>query len=264
METANDCRSPVDTNVDTNKDPIRLVIADDHPVIRDGLKRLLRLESDFEIVGEACDGLEVLEKVYELDPDILLLDLRMPKLHGLSAMRALRQSGARTRIIVLTASDDKKEFVQAMKLGCSGVVRKQSSPDLIAKSIRQVHSGEIWLDADTTAAVLRQFSKPPAENETRPGRRDRERGALSVREREIAALVAEGLKNREIAERMFISEQTVKNHLHSIFEKLSVVDRLELTLHLVHQGLHSGGREGETESEPPVVVSSPLQIQGSV
>src|SRR5712691_198621 len=139
------------------KGNVRIVIADDHPIVRDGLKKLLLLEDDFEVIGEAGDGREVIDKVQELDPDVLLLDLRMPNLDGLSALQALQQTSKRTRIIVLTASEDKNEFVQAMKLGCSGIVLKQTAPDLIVKSIRKVHAGEIWLDSHTTAAVMRQF-----------------------------------------------------------------------------------------------------------
>jgi len=133
---------------------------------------------------------------------------------------------------VLTASEDKNEWVQAMKLGCSGIVVKQTPPELIVKSIRKVHDGEIWLDSHTTAAVMRQFASPS------DGGRGRGRSPLSNREREIVALVAQGYRNREMAEKMFISEQTVKNHLHNIFDKLGVSDRLELALYAIHKGLH--------------------------
>lgn len=219
------------------KKMVRIVLADDHPIVRDGLKKLLQLEEDFVVVGEAGDGREVLEKVQELDPDVLLLDLRMPNLDGLSALQALQQTNKRTRVIVLTASEDKNEFVQAMKLGCSGIVLKQTAPDLIVKSIRKVHSGEIWLDSLTTAAVMRQFSTG-LERDGASGGKGRERSPLSAREREIVALVAQGYKNKEMAEKMFISEQTVKNHLHNIFDKLGVSDRLELALYAIHKGLH--------------------------
>ncbi len=221
------------------KKMIRVVIADDHPIVRDGLRKLLALEDDVEVVGEAGDGREVLERVQELDPDVLLLDLRMPNLDGLSALQALQQSNANTKVIVLTASEDKNEFVQAMKLGCSGIVLKQTAPDLIVKSIRKVNSGEIWLDSHTTAAVMRQFSSPMDLPTTGQGK-TRERSPLSQREREIVALVAQGYKNKEMAEKMFISEQTVKNHLHNIFDKLGVSDRLELALYAIHKGLHLG------------------------
>src|ERR1700692_3987492 len=219
------------------KATVRIVIADDHPIVRDGLKKLLQLEEDFEVVGEAGDGREVIEKVQELDPDVLLLDLRMPNLDGLSALQALQQTNKRTRVIVLTASEDKNEFVQAMKLGCSGIVLKQTAPDLIVKSIRKVHSGEIWLDSHTTAAVMGAFAAP---GDSSPGHssKTREPSPLSQREREIVQLVAQGFKNKEMAEKMFISEQTVKNHLHNIFDKLGVFDRLELALYAIHRKLH--------------------------
>jgi DNA-binding NarL/FixJ family response regulator len=231
---------------ETKKSTIRLLIADDHPIVRDGLKKLLQLEDDFEVVGEAVDGRDVLDKVRELDPDVVLLDLRMPNLDGLGALQALQQINKRTRVIILTASEDKNEFVQAMKLGCSGIVLKQTAPDLIVKSIRKVHSGEIWLDSHTTAAVIRTFvaadeataAAPP--QQLSPAPRDRERSPLSQREREIVALVAQGFKNKEMAEKMFISEQTVKNHLHNIFDKLGVSDRLELALYAIHNNLHTG------------------------
>jgi DNA-binding NarL/FixJ family response regulator len=226
-------------NGEKKKATIRIVLADDHPIVRDGLKKLLQLEDDFEVVGEASDGREVIEKVQELDPDVLLLDLRMPNLDGLSALQAVQQTNKRTRVIVLTASEDKNEFVQAMKLGCSGIVLKQTAPDLIVKSIRKVYGGEIWLDSHTTAAVMRQFST--GLESSGGGAKGRERSPLSTREREIVALVAQGYKNKEMAEKMFISEQTVKNHLHNIFDKLGVSDRLELALYAIHKGLHLPG-----------------------
>ena len=228
----------------SKKPNIRIVIADDHPIVRDGIRRLLTLESDFEVVGEAGDGREVIEVVTHLDPDVLLLDLRMPNLDGLSALQTLQQTNRRTKIIVLTASEDKNEFVQAMKLGCSGIVLKQTAPDLIVKSIRKVYAGEIWLDSHTTAAVMRQFAAPGSEgssSSTSGTGKPRERSPLSTREREIVALVAQGYKNKEMAEKMFISEQTVKNHLHNIFDKLGVSDRLELALYAIHKGLHLNG-----------------------
>ena len=218
---------------------IRILIADDHPIVRDGLRKLLKLEDDFDVVGEAADGREVLDRVQELDPDVLLLDLRMPNLDGLSALQVLQQSNKRTKVIVLTASEDKNEFVQAMKLGCSGIVLKQTAPELIVKSIRKVNSGEIWLDSHTTAAVMRQFASP-GDSAPGPAGKPRERSPLSQREREIVQLVAQGFKNKEMAEKMFISEQTVKNHLHNIFDKLGVSDRLELALYAIHNNLHTG------------------------
>src|SRR5664280_2231056 len=225
------------------KSKIRIVVADDHPIFRDGLCRLLALEEDFEVVAQAQDGRQVLDVLQQHEPDILLLDLKMPGLDGLATLQRLQIAKNKTRVIVLTASDDKNEFVQAMKLGTSGIVLKQTATELLIKSIRKVHAGEIWLDSHTTAAVIRQFvandeiSAPPAPLSPL---RDRERSPLSQREREIVALVAQGFKNKEMAEKMFISEQTVKNHLHNIFDKLGVSDRLELALYAIHNNLHTG------------------------
>jgi two-component system, NarL family, nitrate/nitrite response regulator NarL len=227
--------SPAAPTPEQSNRPIRVVLADDHPIVRDGLRKLLSLEDDIQVVGEASDGREVLQMVQDTEPDVVILDLRMPNLDGLSALQALQQSNKKAKVIVLTASEDKNEFVQAMKLGCSGIVLKQTAPELIVKSIRKVHAGEIWLDSHTTAAVMRQFAAP---GEMIGGGKTRERSPLSQREREIVGLVAQGYKNKEMAEKMFISEQTVKNHLHNIFDKLGVSDRLELALYAIHKGLH--------------------------
>jgi len=228
------------------KSKIRIVVADDHPIFRDGLCRLLALEEDFEVVAQAQDGRQVLDVLQQHEPDILLLDLKMPGLDGLATLQRLQIAKNKTRVIVLTASDDKNEFVQAMKLGTSGIVLKQTATELLIKSIRKVHAGEIWLDSHTTAAVIRQFvandEAPPVMHSmpVAPATRERERSPLSQREREIVALVAQGFKNKEMAEKMFISEQTVKNHLHNIFDKLGVSDRLELALYAIHNNLHTG------------------------
>ncbi len=224
---------------------IRIVVADDHPIFRDGLCRLLALEPDFEVVAQAHDGRQVLDVLQQYEPDILLLDLKMPGLDGLATLQRLQTSKHKTRVIVLTASEDKNEFVQAMKLGTSGIVLKQSATDLLIKSIRKVNAGEIWLDSHTTAAVMRQFATsaddaPAGSGAPVASSRERERSLLSAREREIVALVAQGFKNKEMAEKMFISEQTVKNHLHNIFDKLGVSDRLELALYAIHNNLHMG------------------------
>jgi DNA-binding NarL/FixJ family response regulator len=228
----------VDATPETDPAPIRVLVADDHPIVREGLRKLLSLEGDIDVVGEVGDGDSVLTMIEQVEPDIVLLDLRMPGMDGLSVLQRLQRQSKRTKIIVLTASEDKNEFVQAMKLGCAGIVLKQTAAELIAKSIRKVHAGEIWLDSHTTAAVMRQFAAP-GEVPAQAGGRTRDRSPLSQREREIVALVAQGYKNKEMAEKMFISEQTVKNHLHNIFDKLGVSDRLELALYAIHKGLHT-------------------------
>ena len=157
-----------DNGTEFQPQSIRVVLADDHPIVRDGLRKLLILEDDIEVVGEASDGREVVQVVQETrsrhrnsgPPDAE---------HGWLSQHCRRcsSSNVKRRVIVLTASEDKNEFVQAMKLGCSGIVLKQTAPELIVKSIRKVHSGEIWLDSHTTAAVMRQFAVARSDD---PGR----------------------------------------------------------------------------------------------
>jgi DNA-binding NarL/FixJ family response regulator len=210
---------------------IRIVIADDHPVFRDGLARLLDLEEGLEVVAKLSEGAQVPDTLAALRPDILLLDLMMPQMDGLTVLRTLRERGFLTRVIVLTASENRDQLANAMQLGASGIVLKQDMTDLLIKSIRRVHAGEIWLHSSTTAAVMQRAEVPP-ENEWNTRRR---MGALLTRkEREVVLLVAQGLRNKEIATRLFISEQTVKNHLRSVFEKLQVGDRLEVALYAIH------------------------------
>ena len=163
---------------------IKVIIADDHPIVRDGLRKLLSLEDDIEVVGEAADGRELIEMVDVLMPDVILLDLRMPNLDGLGALQTMQHTKCKAKVIILTASEDKNEFVQAMKLGCSGIVLKQTSADLIVKSIRKVNSGEIWLDSHTTAAVMRQFAAP-GKGGMSSSLKARERSPLSTRERRL-------------------------------------------------------------------------------
>ena len=223
------------------KAKIRIAIADDHPIFRDGLHRLLSLERDFDVVAQVENGLQVSDVLQQCDPDILLLDLNMPGLSGLAALERLRAGSCRTRVILLTASDNQHEFVQALKLGSCGIVQKQTATELLIDSIRRVHAGEIWLDSLTAGAVIRRFvanEEAPAPQKPSPAvSRERDHYPLSQREGEIVTLVAQGFKNKEMAEKMLISEQTVKNHLHNIFDKLGVSDRLELALHFVSRGL---------------------------
>src|SRR5438034_4611839 len=191
------------SSLTATKPKIRIVVADDHPIFRDGLCRLLALEEDFLVVAQAQDGRLVLDVLQQFEPDILLLDLKMPGLDGLATLQRLQAAKNKTRVIVLTASDDKNEFVQAMKLGTSGIVLKQTATELLIKSIRKVHAGEIWLDSHTTAAVIRQFvandvETPLPSTLTTSPPRERERSPLSQREREIVALVAQGFKNKEM------------------------------------------------------------------
>lgn len=202
-------------------------MADDHVIFRHGVRKLLESEDDIKIVGEASNGSECVNMLTKLKPDILLLDLRMPDKDGLAVLEEANLDSLTTRIIVLTAAEDERDAVRAMRLGARGIVLKQSASDLLVKSIHRVHGGEIWLDNRITAEVMKAFAK------TSNGPR-RDKPLLSDREKEIVQLVAQGYRNKEIGGKLFISEQTVKNHLHNIFDKLGVSDRLELALYAIH------------------------------
>jgi len=242
--------SAASTNVEVKSEPvpepprkIRVLLSDDHPIVRDGLRRLIDLEPDMEVVGEAGDGETTVQLIERTSPDIVLLDLRMPGVDGFGALQRLQRLPNKPKILVVTASEEKSEHLQAMKMGCSGIVLKHTNSELILKSIRKVYEGEIWLDSHTTAAVMKEFASG-GEPGSQGTVRGRDRSPLSQREREIVALVAQGYKNKEMAEKMFISEQTVKNHLHNIFDKLGVSDRLELALYAIHKGLHTEDSRG--------------------
>jgi two-component system, NarL family, nitrate/nitrite response regulator NarL len=210
------------------KQTIRVLMADDHVIFRDGLRKLLESEDDIKIVGEASNGNECVHMLTKLKPDILLLDLRMPGKDGLAVLEETSLDSIATRIIVLTAAEDERDAVRAMRLGARGIVLKQSASDLLVKSIHRVHSGEIWLDNRIILEVMKAFAQS-SDNGPR-----REKPLLSYREKEVVQLVAQGYRNKEVGEKLFISEQTVKNHLHTVFDKLGVSDRLELALYAIH------------------------------
>ena len=210
---------------------IRLLIADDHAIFRDGLRKLLDSEKEITIVGEARNGAECVKKLRELKPDVLLLDLHMPEKDGFAVLQEVNFDTLPTRVIVLTAAEDDRDVVRAMRLGARGVVLKESASDLLIKSIHRVHAGEIWLDGHMTAEVINAFSAS-----SKSGARSK-KPLLSDREMEVVQLVAQGFHNKEIGTKLFISEQTVKNHLHNIFDKVGVSDRLELALYAIHHRL---------------------------
>jgi two-component system nitrate/nitrite response regulator NarL len=217
--------------------PIRIVIADDHPIFRDGLRRLLESEGDMKVIGEACDGHEAVKMATTLKPDILLLDLAMPHHTGLDAIRDMSQGGAgvgSVRIILLTAAVEKKQIVEALQLGARGVVLKDSATQLLLKSIHAVMSGEYWVGRDSVSNLvvyLRNLMQSTNE-ETK-----QKKFGLTPRELEIVSAIVAGYANREIADYFKISEDTVKHHLSNIFDKLGVSTRLELALFAVNQGL---------------------------
>jgi two-component system nitrate/nitrite response regulator NarL len=212
---------------------IRILIADDHPIFRDGLKRLLESEHDLRVVGEACDGIEAVELVRKLAPEILLLDLAMPRLAGLEALRELSTQPYPVRVILLTAAAEKHQIVEALQLGARGVVLKDSATQILLKSIRAVMDGEYWVGRESVSNLV-QYLRNLIDSSPPPARR---RYGLTPREFEIISAVVAGYANKEIAEHFKISEDTVKHHLSNIFDKLGVSTRLELALFAVNQAL---------------------------
>jgi DNA-binding NarL/FixJ family response regulator len=212
--------------------PVRIVIADDHPLFRDGLRTLLQSEARFAVVGEAGDAHTAVEAVRLHKPDVLLLDLAMPGASGLEALRILAADPPETRTIVLTASIGRTETVQAVQLGASGVVLKADASEVLFESIIAVMNGHFWLQAQqlpNQETALRKSLAPLPDPD-----RDFE---LSPREKEIVAALSDGLTNRDIADRFGLSEITVKHHLRSIFDKCGVSNRLELALFALRRGL---------------------------
>ena len=214
--------------------PVRIVIADDHPIFRDGLKRLLESERDFKVIGEACDGVEAVDLVRRFTPEILLLDLAMPRRPGLEALRELSTQEFPVRVILLTAAAEREQIVEALQLGARGVVLKDSATQILLKSIRAVMGGEYWVGRESVSNLM-QYLRSLIDSSATASRR--KRFGLTPRELEVISAVVAGYANKEIAEHFKISEDTVKHHLSNIFDKVGVSTRLELALFAVNQSL---------------------------
>ena len=213
--------------------PIRVLIADDHPVVRVGLRNMLQADPLIEVVGEARDGVEALELARSLRPDILLLDLAMPIVAGMEALREMTSGNLNTRTIVLTGLIDNQQILEALQLGARGVVLKDAAVENLSACIRAVTQGQYWLDGrpvQNLVQVLRdlavQTAPPP-----------RKTFGLTARELEVVTLITEGCTNKDIAKQFGISEETVKRHLTNIFNKLGVGNRLELALYALNHNL---------------------------
>lgn len=210
--------------------PIRIALADDHPIVLQGLRQLFERESDLRVVAACGSGQEVLAAVRGGGVDVVLLDLRMPGLTGLEALRTIHDEQIPCAPVLLTASVDDDQIVEAVRLGARGIVLKESPPAVLVECVRRVHAGHRWLDQATLSrAFERVVSREHASREAA--------ALLTPRETEIVRMVAEGLRNREIAARTAIAEGTVKIHLHNIYEKLGVDGRVALVVYAREKGL---------------------------
>ena len=204
-----------------NSTPIRVVIADDHPIVMQGLEALLGMEPDFQIVARGTDGEQGLRAVRAHRPDILVLDLNMPGKNGLEVLKEIKAAKLPTRVVLLVAQIDDEELLEATRHDVAGVVLKELAPRLLVQCLRKVYAGERWIERTSAARAFEKLLRREA-NLGDLARR------LTPREIEIAKMVARGLRNRAIAEDLSVSEGTVKTHLHSVFEKLGVRSRAEL------------------------------------
>jgi two-component system, NarL family, nitrate/nitrite response regulator NarL len=212
---------------------IRILLADDHPIVRDGVRRLLETEPDFRVVGQAADGREAVRLVSRCAPDILLLDLAMPRLPGLEVLRELSASDSPVRTILLTAAIEKEQIIEALQIGARGVVLKEAATELLFKSIRTVMAGQYWVGRAEVADLVQILRALLASS----GKLQERSFGLTRRELEILSTVVAGYSNKEIARQLSLSEDTVKHHLSHIFDKLGVSNRLELAMFAVNHRL---------------------------
>ncbi|ALV49472.1 response regulator transcription factor [Streptomyces althioticus] len=209
-------------------DAIKVLLVDDHQVVRRGLRTFLEVQDDIEVVGEAADGAEGVALAGELQPDVILMDVKMPGTDGVEALRRLRELDHRARVLVVTSFTEQRTVIPALRAGAAGYVYKDIDPDALAGAIRSVHAGHVLLQPEVAGALLSQ-----EESGSGAGRA----GSLTEREREVLGLIADGRANREIARALVLSEKTVKTHVSNILMKLDLADRTQAALWAVRHGL---------------------------
>ncbi|MDQ6648573.1 MAG: response regulator transcription factor [Actinomycetota bacterium] len=215
-------------------DPIRVLVVDDHVLFRRGLQMVLEQEPDIEVVGEAGDGAEAVEQAADRLPDVVLMDVRMPRRGGIDACTAIKDAVPSAKIIILTISDEEADLYEAIKAGAMGYLLKEISIEEVASAIRAVHGGQSLISPSMASKLLTEFASMIKRTDDRqqvPTPR------LTDREMEVLKLVAKGLNNRDIAKELFISENTVKNHIRNILEKLQLHSRMEAVVYAVREKL---------------------------
>ena len=217
-------------------DPIRSMIVDDHALFRRGLEMVLEQEPDIELVGQASDGAEAVEKAAESLPDVVLMDIRMPRSSGIEACRAMKEAAPSAKIIILTISDEEEDLFEAIRAGASGYLLKDIPLDEVAEAVRSVHGGQSLINPSMAGKLLTEFATL-ARRDSEPRAQEVPAPKLTDREMQVLKLVARGMNNRDIAKELYISENTVKNHVRNILEKLQIHSRMEAVMVAVREKL---------------------------
>jgi len=211
---------------------IKVLIADDHPLFRQGIKQILELEKDITVVAQAANGDDAVQLAREQKPDVILMDINMPGSNGLQAIKEIKDENINSKIIVLTIHEDREYLIKTIQMGAEGYVLKDAEPQVLIDAIRNVHMGQSYIQPNMTKELVMEFNRITLNNRERNGE-----NRLTAREREVLKLIAEGMINKEIATKLYISEKTVKNHVSSIFRKLNVSDRTQAAIYAIKHNI---------------------------
>jgi DNA-binding NarL/FixJ family response regulator len=211
---------------------ISVLIADDHPLFRQGIKQILELENDITVVAQAANGDEAVRLTREHKPDVILMDINMPGSNGLQAIKEIKDENINSKIIVLTIHEDREYLIKTIQMGAEGYVLKDAEPSVLIGAIRSVHQGQSYIQPNMTKELVKEFNRLTLHGRERNGE-----NRLTAREREVLKLIAEGMINKEIATKLYISEKTVKNHVSSIFRKLNVSDRTQAAIYAIKHNI---------------------------
>ena len=213
-------------------DKISLLIADDHSLMRQGLRQIIEMENDMYVVGQATNGQEAIDLAKQLKPDVILMDINMPVLNGLQAMKEIKDANLSSKIIVLTIHEDREYLFKTLQMGAEGYVLKDAESSVLFTAIRNVHRGQNYIQPNMTKELVKEFTRLTKHEKVKSSE-----NSLTEREIEVLELIAEGMLNKQIAKKLYISEKTVKNHVSNIFRKLNVSDRTQAAIYALKHNI---------------------------